>query len=77
MSIANTTLVVAIACPKHSILSFNSTNIIEFLEEFKRQVTNGGITIAIIVCIVPNYLLSKNKLLSRTLKRLLRYIDKD
>ena len=67
----------AIACLKHSTLSFNSTNVIEFLEEFNRQATNSGISITIRVSIVPNYLLSKDKLLLRTLKRLPRYVDKD
>ena len=70
-------LVVAIARLKHSTLSFNSTNVTEFLEEFNRQATNSSISTTTRVSIVPNYLLSKDKSLLRTLKRLPRYVDKD
>lgn len=70
-------LVMSMARPRHTTLAFTGKDVTEFLEDFNRQADNGNVPNSLRVSILPDYLSDTDRSISRILKRLPGYTDKD
>ncbi|RAQ98663.1 putative gag-pol poly protein [Stemphylium lycopersici] len=70
-------VVMSMARPRHTTLVFTGKDVTEFLEDFNRQADNGSVPNTMRVSILPDYLSDNDRSISRILKRLPGYHDKD
>ncbi|KAH6877447.1 hypothetical protein BKA58DRAFT_74419 [Alternaria rosae] len=69
--------IVSMVRPRHTTLVFTGKDVTEFLEDYDRQADNGGLSSQMRVSVLPDYISDEDRSLSRIIKRLAGYQEKD